>query len=526
MAEKTLTITPTSEFELSQNETKEYLKKIFEIQPSCITRTQYDVNILKLPAEQLSEVKVCPPALMLWGPPGIGKSSIVRQAAIEAGISENNFSDIRLSTLEPVDLRGIPSVVSGRTVYNPPDFFPIGQNEIDEILEKYGVKTLDEAKEQAIRKANREKVEQYILDRIEKALKENRGVLLFDELPSAQRDIQIAAYEIILDRKIGKYTLPIGWSIVAAGNRPSEVSGVSGTSSYLPIPLANRMIHIGVKSETKDWQAWALDHGFDPTVISFGMEELESTTATEQKRGYGPGEEPQVGVPAFLTPRSLEWLDYVVKQVDSGLIDTLDIIGSDVEKQKERDRIIKSLYRGAVGIAEATKFNYFRAFTKYLLNGEEIYNHPDLADKYFSILNKRELSESDVKELANIKAEASKAPNKNAIISDFVKNFSSSYDNYYKNSTLVRSYYPTMLLFTQYIHLFRQGKSNKDNFVAAGKAIIDNLSERDARAMLTMLQGQSLLLLKSEKGKSLELNASASAWHQIIESARKRKLER
>ena len=42
---------------------------------------------------------------MIWGPPGVGKSSIVSAAADKAGI---DFIDLRLSQLAPTDLRGLP----------------------------------------------------------------------------------------------------------------------------------------------------------------------------------------------------------------------------------------------------------------------------------------------------------------------------------------------------------------------------------------------------------------------------------
>jgi len=52
--------------------------------------------------QHLSERKV---PVFLWGPPGIGKSSIVAQIAKEKDIG---FIDLRLSLLDPTDLRGIP----------------------------------------------------------------------------------------------------------------------------------------------------------------------------------------------------------------------------------------------------------------------------------------------------------------------------------------------------------------------------------------------------------------------------------
>ena len=45
------------------------------------------------------------PPLMLWGPPGIGKSTIIRELTEELDIG---FIDVRLAQREPVDIRGLP----------------------------------------------------------------------------------------------------------------------------------------------------------------------------------------------------------------------------------------------------------------------------------------------------------------------------------------------------------------------------------------------------------------------------------
>ncbi|MFM8874145.1 MAG: AAA family ATPase, partial [Phycisphaerales bacterium] len=67
-------------------------------------------------------------SLMIWGPPGIGKSSIVSQAADSAGLE---FIDVRLSQLAPTDLRGLPVPErlddgGGIARWYPPEFLPRG----------------------------------------------------------------------------------------------------------------------------------------------------------------------------------------------------------------------------------------------------------------------------------------------------------------------------------------------------------------------------------------------------------------
>lgn len=519
------------DLDLSPNEVRSYLTDIFRVQPSCISRQQYHLSAEKLSEDELKALNVCPPAIMLWGPPGIGKSEVVREAVSDAEIPVENFADIRLSTLEPVDLRGVPSVQNGRTLYNPPEFFPIGQNEIDDILKQYNVDTPEDAKsailkqykvdtlEEAKIKAARETIEQAIIDKLQKALSQEKGVILFDELPSAQRDMQIAAYEIILDRRIGKYTLPIGWSIVAAGNRPSEVIGQG--ASYLPIPLSNRMIHLSVKSSPEDWQIWAVSHGFSPEVVAFGYQELGNTDATKQERGYGPGEAVQNGVPAFLTPRSLEWLDFIDKQINSGIIDELKINANakNEETDNEKGRVAKALYRGAIGVGEATKYIYFKSTTSYLLTGSELYQYPDIADQYFKILNKDQLSDNDIEQLGELKAKAS-GQNVNQVKKLFKANFREAYEKYYKLAPITRAYYPSLLLVEEYANRVHSNKASKDNFAKAANAVVGNLAGQQ-KAMLGILQGLGYKL--AHASKSAELIESAVIWKDVIDKARKSK---
>ena len=159
------------------------------------------------------------PPLMLWGPPGIGKSSIVRSVTTRLGI---NLLDIRLAQREPVDLRGLP-VPRGDTVsWLLPAEWP---------------------REPA-----------------------SRGIILFDELSAADRSLQVAAYELILDRRLGDlYRVPDGWYICAAGNR-SEDHAVAGMMSSA---LANRFCHLDLEADPETWVHWAQETGLHPTVCAF-----------------------------------------------------------------------------------------------------------------------------------------------------------------------------------------------------------------------------------------------------------------
>ena len=159
------------------------------------------------------------PPLMVWGAPGLGKSSILRDVARELGIG---FIDVRLAQREPVDIRGLP--VPG------PD----------------GVKWL--VASEWPRDPN------------------SRGIILFDEITAADRSLQVAAYEFILDRRLGElYRVPGGWYICAAGNR-TEDRAVSTTMSSA---LANRFLHVEMLEDVESWIAWARTHDIHPSVMGF-----------------------------------------------------------------------------------------------------------------------------------------------------------------------------------------------------------------------------------------------------------------
>ena len=159
------------------------------------------------------------PPLMVWGAPGLGKSTVIRNLAKEYGV---NFIDVRLAQREPVDVRGLPV---------PTD---------------HGVEWQVSAE----------------WPRDEKS----RGIILFDELTAADRSLQVAAYEFILDRRLGDlYKVPDGWYICAAGNR-TEDRAVSTTMSSA---LANRFLHVELEGNADDWLEWAVANDIHPSVTGF-----------------------------------------------------------------------------------------------------------------------------------------------------------------------------------------------------------------------------------------------------------------
>lgn len=157
--------------------------------------------------------------VMIWGAPGVGKSETVFQIGQARGVP---VRDVRLSQLDPVDIRGVPSVVEGHTRWNIPSFLP------DPVTEP-------------------------------------EGIMFFDEINQATHAVQAAAYQLILDRKVGDYELPPGWRILCAGNRAKDRALANKMSSA----LNNRLVHIDYEPHLGDWVDWANANTIRPEIISF-----------------------------------------------------------------------------------------------------------------------------------------------------------------------------------------------------------------------------------------------------------------
>ena len=237
--------------------------------------------------------------IFLWGPPGIGKSDIVAQ--ITDSLSNSHLIDIRLSLWDPTDIKGVPYFDSniGKMVWGAPDELP------------------DEAM----------------------AAEYDHIVLFLDEMNSAAPAVQAAAYQLILNRRVGKYKLPDNVIIVAAGNREAD----KGVTYRMPAPLANRFVHIEMAVNFDDWFNWAVDNKINTDVVGylqFAKQDLYDFDPKSPSR-------------SFATPRS--W-SFVSELLDDGLDEgtTTDLVA------------------GAVGEGLAVKFMAHRKVAAQMPNPTDI----------------------------------------------------------------------------------------------------------------------------------------------------------
>lgn len=168
------------------------------------------------------------PSVMLWGPPGIGKSQAVRQIADKIREKTGkavHVTDVRLLMFNPIDLRGIPTANEDKTlaVWLKPKIFQMDSSE--EVV----------------------------------------NLLFLDEISAAPQSVQAAAYQITLDRVVGEHRLPDNCIVIAAGNRTTDRS----VAYRMPKALANRMLHIETEENFTSWKEWAVRSGINEKVVGF-----------------------------------------------------------------------------------------------------------------------------------------------------------------------------------------------------------------------------------------------------------------
>ena len=243
--------------------------------------------------------------IFIWGPPGIGKSELVEDITYNDLPGNNLMIDMRLALMEPTDLRGYPF---RNPDTNQMEWAPAADLPTEEMADAY--------------------------DNI---------VLFLDELNSAPPSVQAAAYQLVLNGKIGQYVLPKNVKIVAAGNRETD----RGVTFRMPAPLANRFRHINMDVNFEDWQQWAVNNDVHPDVVgylSFAKQDLFQFDAKTSSQ-------------SFPTPRSWVFTSDMLK------IDGFEQAGSKEQKAE---------VAGAIGEGMAIKFLEHRKIASKLPNPEDV----------------------------------------------------------------------------------------------------------------------------------------------------------
>jgi MoxR-like ATPase len=231
--------------------------------------------------------------VFIWGGPGIGKSALVHQLADS---QEMALQDIRALLLDPVDLRGLPFLGNdGRSKWATPEFLP----------------------------------------------QAGEGVLFLDELNAAPAMVQASCYQLVLDRKLGEYTLPPGWAIIAAGNRDSD----RAVTTRMPTPLRNRFVHLEFEVDAQEWSEWAIQNGIRAEVIAFLRFRPELLSMFDRDAN------------AFPSPRSWEFVSRILDSAPDQAIE-------------------HELFAGAVGTGAATEFSAFLRMFRDLPNIDAILLNP------------------------------------------------------------------------------------------------------------------------------------------------------
>lgn len=237
--------------------------------------------------------------IFIWGPPGIGKSDIIKQLGTEL---DAHVIDVRLSLWEPTDIKGIPYFDSndGTMRWAPPSELP--------------------SKEFA---------------------SHHKMIILFmDEMNSAAPSVQAAAYQLILNRRVGTYELPDNVVMVAAGNRETD----KGVTYRMPAPLANRFVHLEMAVDWEDWFEWAVEHKLHKDIMGF------LTFSKKDLYDFDPKSSSR----AFATPRSWNFVSEL-------------LIDDDTDESTLTD-----LTAGSVGEGLAIKFMAHRKIASKMPNPTDI----------------------------------------------------------------------------------------------------------------------------------------------------------
>ena len=215
------------------------------------------------------------PSVMLWGPPGVGKSQSIKELAKNLEYETRKrviVTDVRLLLFNPIDLRGIPTANEDKTlaVWLKPKIFQMDPSN-------------------------------YVVN-----------ILFLDEITAAPQSVQAAAYQITLDRTVGEHKLPDNCIVIAAGNRTTDKS----VAYAMPKALANRLLHLEVEPNFVSWNKWAVSSGINSKVLGFLKFKPNYLIETDIKSS----------TLAYATPRTWEMVSDVLNNVSSDIKDVYHLV--------------------------------------------------------------------------------------------------------------------------------------------------------------------------------------------------------
>lgn len=239
----------------------------------------------------------------VWGSPGIGKSEIMRQVCERISTKTKPFElrDVRLGLLDPTDIKGFPSpdAKAGVMKWLPPDFLPT----------------------------------------------KGQGLLFLDEMNTAPPAVQASAYQLVLNRRVGNYELPPGWSVAAAGNNDTD----RAVTHRMSTALSNRLVHLHLEVDVPEWVQYAMANDVHEHRIAF----IRFRSALLHSF------EPNTKSHAFPSPRSWFMLDRIAQHGGLSMAEQYEV------------------FKGTVGEAAATEYMAFIKAIKDLPSIDEISLAPE-----------------------------------------------------------------------------------------------------------------------------------------------------
>ncbi len=260
-------------------------------------------------------------SVMLVAKHGVGKSSVVKQVTEELGIG---FHDVRLSQCEVGDIKGLPwlDAETQRTRFLKPVWWPRDPD--------------------------------------------SKGILFFDEINRASKDVLQAVFEICLDRRLDGEALPPGWRVVSAINGADDYDVVD-----LDPALLDRWFYIDFDPTPKEWMKWAVEVGIHPSIVDFIAQNQTlldpPTGAMEAGKVY---------------PSRRSW---------KSLHDTITALGL---WESPDDGVLTMICKGWVGVGISTMF------PKFLMNEYSRLKADDILDNFEKVRHKVEAAVSDIESVA------------------------------------------------------------------------------------------------------------------------------